>query len=168
MLCPKERQIMDEKFRNEMRDYVWKYFALHADQRIKTFNFYLVLCTLITGGLIALVNDSKSPYLAALVAFGLTFISFIFWRLDLRNKELIHHSEEALKLLEDDSRLPNEKNVPHRLKIFSYEECITTGLKGKRFLWAFPCHFRYSTCFNAVFLVLGFAGLVAGGILLFR
>ncbi len=159
---------MDEKFRNEMRDYAWRYFALHADQRIKTFNFYLVLCALISGGIIALVKDSKSPYLAALVAFGLTFISFIFWRLDIRNKELIHHSEEALKLLEDDSRLPNEKSVPHRLKIFSYEDCITTELKSKRFLWVFPRHFRYSTCFNAVFFVLGFAGLVTGGILLFR
>lgn len=40
--------MMDEKIRNEIHDYVWKYFQIHADQRLKTFNFYMILCTLIS------------------------------------------------------------------------------------------------------------------------
>jgi hypothetical protein len=124
---------MDEKLRAELRQYAWNYFALHSDQRIKTFNFFLVLCTLIIGGLIALLKDWKESRLAVPAAFGLTFMSFIFWKLDVRNKELIHHSEEALRLLEDDGRLPDELNAPHRLKIFSHEDYQTSELKKRNF-----------------------------------
>jgi hypothetical protein len=49
---------MDEKRREELRDQAWKYFALHADQRLKAFNFYLILCTVIAGaGVGSLVLD---------------------------------------------------------------------------------------------------------------
>ncbi len=131
---------MEEKFRSEMRDYAWKYFALHSEQRIQTFNFFLVICTLIIGGLIALLKDAKDYRVGAAVAFGLTFISFIFWKLDVRNTELIHHSEEALKLLENDSRLDTEAGVPHRLKIFSHEDYVTNQRRKRMMLFggSFP------------------------------
>jgi len=33
------------------RDYAWGYFVVHADQRMKLFNFFLVLSGLILGAL---------------------------------------------------------------------------------------------------------------------
>jgi len=153
---------MDEKLRCELRDYAWKYFALHADQRIKTFNFFLVLCTFTTGGLIALLKDAQDARLGAPVALAVTFISFIFWRLDIRNKELIHGSEAALILLEKDGRLKDNGKVTNPLKIFTSEQNATDARKRERFLGFLPRHYSYSTCFNAVFAVFGLAGLIAG------
>ena len=34
---------MDEKQHAMIRDYAWKYFSMHADQRLKTFGFYVTL-----------------------------------------------------------------------------------------------------------------------------
>ena len=95
---------MNPDLRREMRDYAWKYFALHADQRIKTFNFFLIMCTLIIGGLITLLRDAQHVTAKApcAIGIGLTFIAFIFWKLDHRNRELIRHAEDALKVIEKD------------------------------------------------------------------
>lgn len=150
-----------------MREYAWRYFALHADQRIKTFNFYLVLFGLVSGGLITLIKDSENYRLAAPIAFALAFISFIFWRLDIRNKELIYNSEDALKLLENDDRLLDDGSVPNRLKLFTYEDHATEIRKKKKMLGLIPRFYSYSTCFNAVFLIFGLAGLIMGIVLLF-
>ena len=158
---------MDEKLQSELRGYTWDYFALHADQRIKTFNFYLILFGLVSGGLITPLKDGQNYRLGAPVALALAFVSFIFWRLDIRNKELIKNSEEALKLLERDDRLPDEGGSPNRLKLFTYEEHATGLRKKERFLGFIPKHYSYSTCFHAVFLAFGLAGLITGVVLLF-
>jgi hypothetical protein len=157
---------INDELRSELRDYAWKYFALHADQRIKTFNFFLILCTLIAGGLITILRDGGNIALGALPAFILTLLSFVFWRLDIRNKQLIHHSEEALMILEDDDRLPDCDNTPNRLKLFRHEGHMTDKRRQTRLLRLFSTHYSYSTCFNLVFLIFGLSGLITGIILL--
>lgn len=153
---------MDDKLRAEMRDYAWKYFELHADQRIKTFNFFLILCVFIGGGLIAMLKDTQGSTICAVPAFSLSFISFIFWRLDVRNKHLVQHAQEALKVLENDDRLPDETAIPHRLKLFSHEEYLGIRERQRRILRFIPTYYSYSTCFRAVFAVFALAGFSAG------
>jgi hypothetical protein len=42
----------------EQRDYAWSYFQLHANQRMTSFNFFVVIAALLTTGLArSLEND---------------------------------------------------------------------------------------------------------------
>src|SRR5262245_45101410 len=116
---------MDEHLRGELRDYAWKYYALHAEQRIKTFNFFLILYALAVGGVTAAVKDLQSQSVAAGIGFLMAFVAFIFWKLDVRNKQLIQHAEAALKELENDPRLEDKGPRPHRLKLFQREDVDT-------------------------------------------
>ncbi len=49
---------MDDKQHAMLRDYAWKYFSMHADQRLKTFNFHVTLSTLIAGAFVAFLKDA--------------------------------------------------------------------------------------------------------------
>lgn len=144
---------MDNKERDNILDYAWKYFQLHADQRMKTFNFYLILCALISGALTAILKDATDIRVGIPLALLLPFLSFIFWKLDLRNKQLIAHGEEALKHLENLYSIDDDDDKPHLLKIFNSEGHITKGLKRNTFF------FTYSTCFHLVFLSFGIGGI---------
>lgn len=157
---------MNAKLRSEMRDYAWKYFALHADQRIKTFNFFLVLCALILGGAITFLRDVDAYGSAAVAALSLSFTSFIFWRLDIRNRQLVECAEEALRYLESQESLPNQGDEPNPLKLFLHERYHRASLRQQRVLRIIPRHWSYSTCFNAVFFIFGAASAIWGAFLL--
>jgi hypothetical protein len=141
---------MDEKKREELRDQAWKYFSLHADQRLKTFNFYLILCTIIAGGLLALIKDARDPRIAIPVALLLPSLSLVFWKLDTRNRQLVDHSQNALMFFEDDPTLKGSDGTPHVAQIFLFEKHYTELNRP----WT------YRGCFNAVFLIVGLAGFV--------
>lgn len=153
----------------KLRDYTWGYFSLHADQRLKTFNFFVVLCVALTAGILAIVREAKDPAVASPLAFLMTFLSFVFWKLDQRCRQLIQHAETALKFIEDKAYLPESDIAPHPLKLVTGEEEITNGLK--RFpagtLNIFSAHFSYQTCFEWVFFVLGVGGAIVGCVLLY-
>jgi hypothetical protein len=157
---------MDENIRKEMRDHAWSYFVLHADQRLRTFHFYLILATVIIGAAATVTKDGTGHVPAGVLALALSFLSFVFWKLDVRNKQLIKHGEEAVKLVEGESGLQDDGEVPHRLKLFLHEEYATGKLKRSPRIWPWPAYFSYSTSFNAVFLVFGLCGLIGGLILL--
>jgi hypothetical protein len=137
---------MKEDLRKELRGYAWAYFDRHAEQRLKTFNFYLILCGAIIAGLVSQKSTELLPY--SLLRFLLSFVSFIFWKLDVRNHDLTKHSEEALKLLEDELGLPDEsEGVPHRCKLFRREEVVkkVEAISGKQILQLhnlFPVYIR--------------------------
>ncbi len=92
---------MDAEQLSQLRQYAWSYFSVHADQRLKTFNFYAVLSTAMVAGILAIAKEAKNPAVAAPLAFLLAFLSFIFWKLDQRNRQLVKHGENALKHLEE-------------------------------------------------------------------
>ena len=151
------RELMAEDLRRELRQYAWAYFDRHAEQRLKTFNFYLILCGAIIAGLISRKPDELPNSWPLL--FLLSFVSFIFWKLNVRNRDLTRHSEEALKLLDDELPLPDEsEGVPHRCKLFRREENESRKLKR------FPksLYFSYTTCFRFIFALFGVGGFVLG------
>ena len=141
---------MDEKKREELRDHAWKYFSLHADQRLKTFNFYLILCTVIAGGILAIMKDVKDPRIVIPISLLLPFLSFVFWKLDTRNRQLIDHGQNALMFFEDDPSLNAADGTPHVAYIFRHEKHCSERDRP----WT------YRRCFNAVFLIVGLTGLV--------
>ncbi len=79
-------------------DYAWKWFAFHADQRVKMFNFMLVA----TGFFAAAVASTydKSPAVARALSVAAAVVSLIFTRLDRRNQDLVWLGEDVLVELE--------------------------------------------------------------------
>jgi uncharacterized membrane protein YfcA len=156
---------MDAQNRSETREYAWRYFALHADQRLKTFNFFLILVTVILGGAFTLAKDAKAPLLVGFaVTILLPLLSFVFSKLDRRNQELIHHSESILRDIEKD--IP-ETEIPAQLRLSTQEQIQTDHERKTRKLGLSPtswlkAHFRYSTCFGCTFWIIGILGPVFG------
>jgi hypothetical protein len=170
---------MDAEHLIQLRQYAWNYFSVHADQRLKTFNFYLVLCTAIVAGILVTAKDATNSIGAASLALLISPLSFIFWKLDQRNHHLVTIGETALKYLEGEIGLADPSS-PDILQPFRYEEKTTNALPHLRFTrhrcaepstntWS-PCraHFSYSNCFNAVFFAFGFGGAILCSILLWR
>ncbi len=151
----------------DLRDYAWKYFSLHADQRIKTFNFYVILATFAVGGMLTAVKDSAPPWAIAIVGAILAALSFVFWKLDVRNKELVNHGEAALKRLEQESGYEDENSEPHVFNILIKEEHNTDTKKSEaKGDWP-KCYMTYSDCFFAVFRLFGFGGAIVFAIAIY-
>ena len=118
---------------SSIRKYIWDYFQLHAQQRLTTFNFYIVLSTLITTGLFSTFQKEFVLVPVGMVlGFLLVCLSFIFWKLDKRNSGLIKHAENALKFLEQKSRLEDTDVESPSLRIFTEEASNTERIRTNR------------------------------------
>ena len=159
---------MEEGIQSTFRDYAWKYFALHADQRLKTFNFYLIVATLIVGAFATLLKEAKDWRWLSILPFLLTFLSFVFWKLDLRNKQLVRNGETALKFLDEQSGVQDNGDEPHVLKLFAHNDYVTKARKRYPDVSPLEAHFSYSTCFYCVFLVFGVSSFILGLFCLFK
>ena len=143
----------------DLLDYAWNYFQLHANQRLTTFNFYIALSSLVTTGLVASFHkDIRVPSLGIALGLLLIAITLIFWRLDRRNRDLVHNGEKALKLLEE--RLSNEIAGGDVLKLFANEEEETNDKHAARKGFKRLDPYTFSNCFHRVFWAFGFVGLV--------
>jgi hypothetical protein len=155
---------MDREEISEWREYAWKYFSLHAEQRLKTFHFFVVLSTVISGAILTIIKDMSNAAYAAPMCYLLSFLAFIFWKLDQRNRELIKHGESALQSLEKDTMASVPE--PASVHLFVSEEGKTNAKKRFPKAPLMSAHFSYTNCFNWVFFVFGVGGFFLGCFLL--
>lgn len=139
------------------REFHWNYFSLHADQRLKMFNFYLIFSAILIGAFINILDEAKSSVLTCVLPYLLAIISFVFWKVELRIKYMIKNSEEAMKQI-DDQLIKNESENPSVLNTFRYDDFISQSRKKG----VLKGHLSYSKGFNIIFLLFGFFGLVVG------
>lgn len=145
----------------EARAYAWNYFALHADQRMKLFNFFLILAGLILGAFSAVRGMAPSTKLILFLPLLMTLSALIFWRLDERTRSLVTRGEEALRFLDEQwpvqPLMPD--GTPHVLRLVQRDEYVLNGLKthwtvlGLRLL-----PISYADSFRAVYLTIGGLG----------
>jgi hypothetical protein len=93
----------DEKFRIGFK-YAWDWFAYHADQRLKAFNFFLILVTALA---IAYAQAAQNHLRVLGFVVGLlgSVVAIGFWIIDIRNEELVNCGRWALDNLEQ--KLPS-------------------------------------------------------------
>jgi len=134
---------------------------MHAAQRLTTFNFYVGISSLLSGGLAVTIKaDPDAPLLGAAVGLLLILFSFVFWKLDQRNTDLIKGAERALRYFESRCPLADDAGKPHEAKRFTREE-YDSRLKKEQKTWCFwQNHYSFSECFRAVFLIFGGLGMV--------
>lgn len=147
-----------------LREQAWDYFQLHASQRIATFNFFVVLSGLALNALVATLKpDFVHHWVGVAVGVLLVILSFTFWKLDQRNRQLIRLAEDALMSYELETALPPKNGEPHALQLFSREECRTSAIRQRKSRFQWPQLFSYALCFRIVFSVFALAGF--GGII---
>jgi hypothetical protein len=132
------------------RDYVWSYFVLHAQQRLQTFQFFITLATAILGGILLLNRSVQSTRLIFILGFLLMFFSFIFWKLDRRNRNFVRNAEAALKYFESQNNLRDEKGAPNPLNVFLRADFLDSQESP---------YFTYRRCFKYVFAGFALIGL---------
>jgi heme A synthase len=123
----------------EDRDYLWDHFKFNAEQRLKAFNFFVVLSVFANGGVFAAV-EKKLPALVLLLVGGfIVLLAVVFWLIDARSKWLVDLAVPGLRL--------HEENLDASCRLF--EKDAKDGPKVARFTVAFRILFLAQVMFGA-------------------
>jgi len=133
----------------------WRYFALHAEQRMTVFNFFTILVGFLVAGIAATLQGS-ARFSAIGIALGglLTLLSFVFWKLDQRMTFLIKHSEK-IQVLSEENLMPEEGRTV-TIEPFAFLESNSHRRLGR--MWTVGSSFRL------LFLVTALFGIVAASL----
>lgn len=104
----KEAESTDETHKVAL-DHAWAHFAYHANQRLVTFRFFLIAVAIFVGAYLKTMSDESIWVSSVIAILGLVF-SYVFLRLDLRNKDLIGLSEAVL--IKEEKILKEKVNYP--------------------------------------------------------
>lgn len=81
-------------------DYAWKWFSFHADQRVKMFNFMLVVFGIFVTALVNAVDKKFANNIIGMLCCLAGGLAIVFNLLDQRNRELVKAGEDMLAYLE--------------------------------------------------------------------
>jgi hypothetical protein len=82
-------------------DYAWKWFSYHADQRVRMFNFMLIVFGVFATAIVTSVDKGLPSGFIAFLCFVAAALGLIFSLLDRRNRDLVWVGEEVLTHLEN-------------------------------------------------------------------
>ena len=142
-----------------LRKYAWDYFSIHAAQRMGAFQFFVTLSTAIVAGFLLLIRNTGGEKWMSVLGFLLAFISFVFFKLDIRTRGLVKNGERALRHLDGALKHQWPASEPHPLALFASDDASTEKNKAKI---PFAGFFSYSRCFQYMFIGFGLLGLVSG------
>lgn len=130
-------------------EHAWRYFQLHAAQRITVFNYFLVATGLAFAGVATAVQ--ANDWRVALAIPGgvlLAMTAFVCWKLDQRSAFLVKQAEAALAAAE-------REVLPPSGRLFAMGEAVDSKPRG---------HWTYGRTFRTVFLMVGIIGLASSAI----
>ncbi len=120
------------------KDYLWSHFEFNAEQRLKAFNFFVVLAAFADGGVFAAVEKKMSSPVFLLVGGFIGILAIVFWLIDERSKYLIGLTEPGLKAY--------ELQLPEHSQLFRID--AESGPRVARFTTAFRILFALQLVFG--------------------
>ena len=138
------------------RESAWRHFEIHAEQRLKMFQFYITISTALLGGGVLLMRTDQHAIALILLGFLASFFSFVFWKLEVRTRVLVKNSEDAINFLDSSWDIPDVNGQPSPLKLFTRDDFRTQRRKRCCTHW----YFSYHRCFVLVFIIIGILGLL--------
>lgn len=134
-------------------DHAWRYFELHANQRLMMFNFFVAFSTLSLAGVGAVVQaGAKFAVPGIVIGIMIPIISFIFWKLDKRTAHLVKLGEKSIILLEHEL-------YPAAAQIFCSEPNASANLRSSEHnRWRRMLSYREA--FAAIFVIVAGLGLL--------
>ena len=143
----------------EARAYAWGYFALHADQRMRLFNFFLILSAFLLGAFSAVKKLAPGPMAESALPLLLVLVAFVFWRLEERTRALVKNGEDALRFLDEEwPRKLLSDQTPGYLRLFERDDHLMELAKERRWVKYFP-PISYAESFRITYLTTGVVGL---------
>jgi hypothetical protein len=135
-------------------DHSWRYFALHAEQRVSVFNHFVAFSSILATGLAVAVHESATLWHFGIVAgMLLVALSFVFWKLDERSSELVKLAEDTLSKAEAVSGIPQDQRV------VTLERALRTNKNG----WRLTIPWTYGRSFRLLFSAMAIVGLGGAG-----
>lgn len=130
-------------------EHAWRYFQMHAAQRITVFNFFVATSGLLIAGLVFALRGGAQAWTLGLGAgFGLAALAFVFWKLDQRVSSMIKVSEEIIAKIE-------ERAIPDPgLRVIGAERDLTSNSE-----FGFFSNWTYGQAFRRIFLLVGLVGI---------
>ncbi|WP_444892624.1 hypothetical protein ACJJIE_18675 [Microbulbifer sp. TRSA001] len=95
----------------EQGQYLCDHYRFAADQRLKVFNFFVVLTMFVEGGIFTAMEKEFHPLILALLGGFVVILVTVFWLMDIRSRQLLKLAVPALKTL--------EMGFPEEARIFS-------------------------------------------------
>jgi hypothetical protein len=127
----------------EVADFAFKWFQLHADQRLKVFNFFLVIAGICVAGFFTAIQ-AKNAVAASLISIVLIVVCICFKQLDLRTAQLVEIGEDYLReWLELKNKKLDSANVNLIARADVKRNCLS-----------------YRQVFNLLFIIFGLVGLL--------
>jgi hypothetical protein len=77
--------------------YLWDHFKFNAEQRLKGFNFFVLLSIFADGGVFTALEKDLSPGLLSLIGFFIIILATVFWLVDTRSQQLLRLAIPGLK-----------------------------------------------------------------------
>lgn len=130
-------------------EYAWRYFQMHAQQRISVFNYFIATSTLLVTGIGFVLHAPPDTWFLGLAAgILLMLLSLIFWKLDARVSSFIKVSEEVI------ARAEARLITAPELRMVSVERTMTRATK-------FAVHkaWTYGQAFRFIFIIMALLGL---------
>lgn len=93
-------------------DFSWKWFELHANQRMSLFNYFLIITGILANAYVTAVSDNNNLFAIAICLIG--FVQSIgFITFDIRSRQLTQYSEDIMEKLERDGVFPDNFGHPN-------------------------------------------------------
>lgn len=98
------------------RDLVWDHFKFNAEQRLRGFNFFVLLSIFADGGVFTALEKGLNPKLLLLLGLFIVVLAFVFWLVDARSRQLLNLTIPALKEI--------ESSFPETHRLFALDETL--------------------------------------------
>lgn len=131
-------------------EFLWEHFKLNTEQRLKGFNFFVLMSIFADGGVFTALEKQLGSVLILLLGFFLIVLSGIFWLVDARSRELIHITIPGLKKL--------ELEFSEESRIFARDD--TEHGRFVRFTFAFRALLLMQMLFGAGVAIHGVSGMI--------
>lgn len=76
--------------------FIWEHFKFNADQRLKSFNFFVLLSIFADGGVFTALQKSMAPQVLTLMGVFICLLAIVFWLADSRSQNLLKLTIPAL------------------------------------------------------------------------
>ena len=80
--------------------FVWEHFKFNAEQRLKGFNFFVLLSIFADGGVLTAIERGLAPVLLLVLGLFIMLLALVFWVVDARSQQLLRLAIPALKKIE--------------------------------------------------------------------
>ena len=135
-------------------EYAWKHFTVIAEQRLKTFNFYIIIVAASIAATVAAVEKTKAFWL--IFSCGVLHIvcAAVFFLIDERSRRLINIPKQRLIIFEEQNEW----------ELFRKDTTLQKGWWNKvaSYTAAFRAAFLSQAIFGGWMVIMAFTSMYSG------